>query len=521
MSRRGRLLVLALCLGGASPAPEDTARLEAEMSSRENRLAILWAEYWRAQYRVALGDKSASTLKIRAQIREVLAASAFPETLAQAHIAEPLVERRRVLFLEEAADARIAGDPELAALTEDLEKTYAAARFTVGGKRIARAELNTIVSQDPDRARRRQAWEARAEMERLAGARVREAMALREKLARKYAGESFPDFMLRRNQVDRVKMRASFEEIRRGTEEEFGRLAARAKRELGVDTLEPWDLDYFFSRLSGPETDRALARAKAWPRIQALALSLSYDFAKLPVTLKVADIAFGGGTYPILYEKEVRILVNTYEGLTFTDTLLHEAGHALHYCYDSEPSFLLQSNYAQPFDEGLGQVMALCLYEPDVAVRFFGLSREEAARLGEAYRLGSLYDLRQRMASSLFELEVYANPGQDLAAAYDRLFQAHGGVSTHGLPVWVFNPFYATGPIYLQSYVLAEMVGRQVHRAVNRKFGTSWGPAAGDYLRARLFSKGGSQTMDKILEDATGEPLSTSALVEALTTSPP
>ena len=509
-----------LCLGGVAPGPEDTARLEAEMSSRENRLASLWADYWRAQYRIALGEKDASTLKIRAEIREVLTASAFPETLAQVRFTEPLVERRRHLFLEEAADARIAGDPELAALTEDLEKTYAAARFTVDGKKVARAELNTIVSQDPDRAKRRQAWEARAEMDRLAGKRVRKAMALREKLARKYADESFPDFMLRRNQVDRAKMQAAFEQIRRGTEEEFGRLTARVKSELGVETLEPWDLDYFFTRLSGPETDRALSRAKAWPRIQALALSLGYDFAKLPVTLKVADIAFGGGTYPILYGQEVRILVNAYEGLTFTDTLLHEAGHALHYCYDSEPTFLLKSNYAQPFDEGLGQVMALCLYEPDVAARFFGLSREEAVRLADAYRLGSLYDLRQRIASSLFELEAYANPGIDFAAAYDRLFQAHVGVSTHGLPVWVFNPFYATGPIYLQSYVLAEMVGRQVHRAVNRKFGTPWGPPAGEYLRTRLFSKGGSQTMDQILEDATGEPLSTSALVEALTSRP-
>jgi len=490
------------------------------MSSREKQLASLWAEYWRAQYRVALGAKDASTLKIRAQIREVLTASDFPETLERARFTEPLVERRRQLFLEETADARIAGDPELAALTEDLEKTYAAARFEVGGKKVARAELNTIVSQDPDRAKRRQAWEARAEMERLAGKRVREAMALREKLARRFAGESFPDFMLRRNQVDRARMLAAFEEIRRGTEEEFGRLASRARRELRVDTLEPWDLDYFFSRLSGPDTDRALSRAKAWPRIQALALSLGYDFAKLPVTLKVADIAFGGGTYPILYGKEVRILVNTYGGLTFTDTLLHESGHALHYCDDAEPTFLLQSNYAQPFDEGLGQVMALLLYEPDVAARFFGLSREEAVRLADAYRLGSLYDLRQRIASSLFELEAYANPGMDLAAAYDRLFQAHVGVTTHGLPVWVFNPFYATGPIYLQSYVLAEMVGRQVHRAVNRKFGASWGPAAGEYLRARLFSKGGSRTMDQILEDATGEPLSTSALVAALTSRP-
>jgi len=520
MSKRGALLALALCLAGAAPASESPAGLEAEMSAREKRMADLSAEYWRAQYRVALGEKDASSLRIRAQIRDVLTSGDFPETLSKARFAEPLAERRRGLFLEEAADSRIAGDPELAALTEELEKTYAAARFLVGGRQIARAELNTIVSQDPDRSKRREAWEARAQMDRLAGARVREAMGLREKLARRYAGEAFVDFMLRRNQVDKAGMSAAFEQIRAGTESEFARLSDRMKKELGVETLEPWDLDFFFAKLSGPATDRALARAKAWPRIQDLARSLGYDFSKLPVTLRVADIAFGGGTYPIRYGKEVRILVNSYEGLTFTDTLLHESGHALHYCFNAAPTFLLQSNYAQPFDEGLGQVMALFLYEPDVAARFFGLTRAEAEGLSEAYRLGSLYDLRQRIASSLFELEAYAHPDQDFATLYDRLFQTHVGVSTHGRPVWIYNPFYATGPVYLQSYVLAEMVGRQVHRTLKSKFASPSGPEAGAYLRAKLFSQGGVRTMDEILEDATGAPLSTGALVEALTRRP-
>ncbi|MFY9551313.1 MAG: M3 family metallopeptidase [Thermoanaerobaculia bacterium] len=520
MAKRGVHLLLALCLGAAAPASEDAARLETELAIREKRLADLSAEYWRTQYRVALGEKGASTLEVRARIREVLTEPVFLDGLSKARFSDRLAERRRRFFLDEATDARISGDPELAALTELLEKAYAAARFPVGGRRIARAELNTIVSRDPDRSRRRQAWEARAEMDRIAGARVREAMVLRERLARRFAAEPFPEFMLRRNQVDRGKLRAAFEQIRRGTEEEFARLELRMKRELGVERLEPWDLDFFFSRLSGPAADHALARAKAWPRICALALSLGYDIGKLPVALKVADIAFGGGTYPIRYGKEVRMLVNTYEGLTFTDTLLHEAGHALHYCFDAEPTFLLQSNYAQPFDEGLGQVMALLLYEPDVATKFFGLSREEAVGMAEAYRLGSVYDLRQRIASSLFEFEAYANPDQDLSTLYDRLYQTHVGVSTHALPVWAFNPFYATGPIYVQSYVLAEMVGRQVHRAVSRRFVSPWGQDAGEYLRERLFARGGSLTMDEILEDATGEPLSAAALIEALSSRP-
>ena len=343
-------------------------------------------------------------------------------------------------------------------------------------------------------------------------------MVLRQKLAERFAGETYPEFLLRRNQVDRRSMLAWFEEIRRETQPEFERLSARMRRELGVETLEPWDIDFFFGRLSGESVDAALPREKAWPRVQALAKSLGYDLARLPVELKVADISFGGGTYPIRYGKEVRILVNAYDGLTFTDTLLHETGHALHYLFlfDEEPTFLLQSNYAQPFDEGLGQVMSLLLYRSETSTTSFGLTAEQVRALREAYRLGSLFDLRQRIASSLFEFEAYTSPEADLPALYDRLFQKHVGVSTHGLPVWAFNPFYATGPIYQQSYVLAEMVGRQIHDAVDRRFGRTWGAEAGAYLRAKFFRRGGSLTLDEILTEGTGRPLSAASLIAAL-----
>ena len=72
------------------------------------------------------------------------------------------------------------------------------------------------------------------------------------------------------------------------------------------------------------------------------------------------------------FGKEVKILVNKYQGLRFVDTLFHESGHALHYSFDFEPeasgspkpSFVLEANFAEPFDEGMGQVMALMIYRP-------------------------------------------------------------------------------------------------------------------------------------------------------------
>jgi Zn-dependent M32 family carboxypeptidase len=83
-------------------------------------------------------------------------------------------------------------------------------------------------------------------------------------------------------------------------------------------------------------------------------------------------------------------------------------------------------------------------------------------------------------------------------------------------PVWAFNPFYASGPIYLQSYVLAEMVGRQIHHAADRQFGTRWDKRTGKYLREKFFSRGGRFTLDEIMREGTGEPLTAKYLIEAL-----
>jgi Zn-dependent M32 family carboxypeptidase len=68
----------------------------------------------------------------------------------------------------------------------------------------------------------------------------------------------------------------------------------------------------------------------------------------------------------------------------------------------------------------------------------------------------------------------------------------------------------------LQSYVLAEMVGRQVHHALSKKFGETWGPDAGNWLREKFFVRGGRLTLDEIMEQGTEEPLTDKYLIDAL-----
>jgi hypothetical protein len=232
--------------------------------------------------------------------------------------------------------------------------------------------------------------------------------------------------------------------------------------------------------------------------------------------MRAADLSFAGAAYPILYGKEVKVLANRYAGIRFYDRLLHATGHALHYSMMNEPSFLLRANYAEPFDEGLAQVLALMLYRPDVDDKLFGLDAGQAAIMAERYRLKSMFDLRDTMADSLFEFEAYAEPDQDLSALYNRIHSKYLGVEMHDTAVWAFNPMYGSDPIYLQSFVVAEMVARQIQHTVDRRFGTHWGKAAGDYLRDRFYSRGARQNLAEIMQTGTGEHLTSKYLIEHL-----
>ena len=326
--------------------------------------------------------------------------------------------------------------------------------------------------------------------------------------------------MLRRKGATSQQIFAWFDHLRRETDSEYRQLLDQMRRELRLEKIEPWDLEYYFSTLTSDFEKRQFAPAQGWPKIRQLAAGLGYDLAKLPVEMRVADLGFDGAAYPVLYGKEVKILANRLSGIRFYDRLFHSTGHALHYSMMEEPSFLLRANGAEPFDEGLAEFLTLMLYRPEISVSLFGLRTEQAAILAQRYRLKSLFDLREKMADSLFEFEAYADPGQDLAALYNRIHAQYLGVDLQDAPVWAYNPMYGSDPIYLQSFVLAHVVARQIQHAVDQRFGPRWGPPAGDFLRQRFYSRGAEQSLDEIMLAGTGKRLDPQFLIEYLRDTP-
>lgn len=509
-------LLLLLLMTVSFAAAQSTPPAAAQLDTKEKQLEDLYADYWRSEYKKALGDQQASSAVIEERIRNVFKDEGFFSSLKAASFSHSLLNRRRELFLDEAVFTRITTDAKLLALEESITREEGNIRYKVGDKQLTRAELSNMVAGNSDRRLRELAWKARAQLAPINSERIRQTITLRNELALRYSDTIFSVFMLRRKGADTQQIFTWFDLLRKETDAEYRQLLDQMRRELHLEKIEPWDLEFYFSTLTTDFEKPHFVPAEGWPKTTQLAAGLGYNLDKLHIEMRAADLGFDGAAYPILYGKDIKILSNRLNGIRFYDRLLHSTGHALHYSMVDEPSFLLCANGAESFDEGLAEFMTLMLYRPEVSVPLFGLTTEQAAVLAKRYRLKTLFDLREKMADSLFEFEAYADPAQNLGALYNRIHAQYLGVDQHDVPVWAYNPMYGSDPIYLQSFVLAHMVARQIQHTVDERFGPRWGATAGEFLRQKFYSRGAEQTVDQIMQSATGKPLDPQFLIDYL-----
>jgi Zn-dependent M32 family carboxypeptidase len=98
----------------------------------------------------------------------------------------------------------------------------------------------------------------------------------------------------------------------------------------------------------------------------------------------------------------------------------------------------------------------------------------------------------------------------------DRIHAKYLGVDMHDTKVWAFNPMYGSDPIYLESFVVGEMVAHQIQHNTDQEFGKNWDKTTGEYLKTRFYSRGAAQSMDSLMRSGTGEPLTPRYLIHFL-----
>jgi peptidyl-dipeptidase A len=370
--------------------------------------------------------------------------------------------------------------------------------------------------------------------------RVRELAGLRNEAARRLGYRDFYALSLAAGELDEDRLFATLAEVDEATAGPFSawksELDAGLAERVSIDAAElrPWHYDDPFFQLPPKAGAVDLDHLFAAADLEALTLA-SYDRLGLelrPVMARSDLYAREGKSQhafciDIDREGDVRTLCNVVANARWMSTMLHEFGHAI---YDVEVDgglpWLLRNAAHALTTEGAAMFFERQLSDPAWLASVAGVGEDELSRLAPslsgALRARLLVFSRWVLVMCHFEQGLYADPDADhdtrwwdLVERYQLLHRPDG----RSAPDWAAKIHLAVAPVYYQNYLYGELVASQLMAAVRRAAGGLNGPEAGRFLAESFFRPGSRLRWDRLMESATGEPLTPASLVADLRSS--
>ncbi len=413
-------------------------------------------------------------------------------------------------------------------LEASVELRFSQHRGEIAGRRVDENEVKRILRESDDAAERRAAWEASKTVGALVADDVRELARLRNSAAHELGYRDWFALSVATAEMDEDRLLATLAEADATTAEPFarwkGELDVRLAARFGcsVEDLAPWHYaDPFFQEVPaeggvdlrpflaeadivglaqrtfdgfGLDTHAVLARSDLFPREDKCQHAFCIDVDRVG---------------------DVRVLANVVPDQQWMDTMLHELGHAMFDTgLESSLPWLLRDSHLV-VTEGIAILMGRLAGDAEWLEQVLGLDagtvESIADRLVAAQAADLLVFTRFVLVMTNFERSLYADPEGDLDARWWELverFQLVRRPEGRHAPDWAAKIHMACAPVYYHNYLYGHLVASQLAATLRRECGGLVGrPAAGAFLAERVFAPGLSVRWDRLIEQATGEPL--------------
>lgn len=475
----------------------------------------------------------------RNRIDRLYAESGVFDALSRARVAQvddPVLARRIDLLYLEALPRQV--DPGLSRsinrLAAEAERAFATFRATFRGRRASANDLDRVLREERDEARRREAWEALKGVGPVVADRLRELVVLRNRAADRVG---FPDFYRMRlalqeqdpDRLDRLLgvleelSRPAYRKTKRTIDDALGARYGRPREEL-----EPWHYaDQFFQDVPdvfGADLDEVYATVDL-----TTVAARFFEGIGLPVDAVLARSSLheADGKDPHAFatdidrDGDVRILLNLRSNERWMGTTLHELGHAV---YDLGIDPALPWDLRRPAHTLVTEAIAMLfgrLSRSPAWMRDLGVVDDSgAARLkgptGAETCATMQVVVRWILVMAHFERGLYADPDRDLNTFWwdlvERFQEIPRPERPRGAADYAAKIHVVVAPVYYHNYMLGECLASQIdHRlkdeVLNGASSYAGHPEVGAWLGKRIFRSGAGLHYDDLAVAATGSPV--------------
>ena len=422
-------------------------------------------------------------------------------------------------------------------LEASVEARFARHRGVVRGEEVDDNAIKRILRESDDSAERREAWEASKTVGAAVADDVRELARLRNEAARALGHRDWFALSLATDEMEEERLVETLAEADRATRGPFARWKAELDTRLAerfglaVSELRPWHYaDPFFQE---PPTEGGVNLDPLFAGEDVVALARG-TFER--IGLEVAGILDRSDLYPrqgkcqhafcidVDRGGDVRVLANVVDNHSWTETMLHELGHGVYDLgFGESLPWLLRDTHLVT-TEATALLFGALGGDREWLERVRGVDASEAESLERDLRAAKaaehLVFTRWVLVMTGFERILYADPDGDLDASWWELVARHQLLTPpedRKAPDWAAKIHIAVAPVYYHTYLYGSIVALQLRDALRAEAGGLVDrPEAGELLARRLFAPGQSARWDRLVEQATGAPLTVDSLARAV-----
>ena len=343
----------------------------------------------------------------------------------------------------------------------DLSSVLNSHRRRIGNREVTAAHVSRILSSEPDRDLRREAYLAQTQVNQpLVKGGFLDLIAMRKDYADKYGAADYVDYQLQQQELDPVIF-DSWNEDMADILPLMKKITCKlGEKYIGDSRVMPWDYSYISSSIA-PQLNRRVNMVEYSEPVNRLFQKFGFDIGEMNITYDIfprKNKSEWGYNFPVEEGVDSRILANVSDRFYEFRVLLHETGHAVH-SFSLDPNeLILNMGISGIISEGIANLFGGLRSHASFFGDFFDKEAEADFRLlglwSRVLKLRSVVRILFDQALYREEPETEEDIAGMVWATRKRILNEDPYASE---PVWAVTIHHTTHPIYLHNYLLGDL----------------------------------------------------------------